>query len=180
MQTKQLKWPKTAAVMAGLALAPALTLPNRHRHPARMRLRRRCRRPRCNSSAIPSLMEDLVPADSTAASRRFILSALAALPMLSVLFDDSTAAAQTEPLGSWNDGPAKQAILDFVNVATDRASANFVAPEDRIATFDQDGTLWVEHPLYTQAFFALDRVHELASTHAEWKLHDPFKSVLAN
>ncbi|HEV8502408.1 MAG TPA: HAD family hydrolase, partial [Casimicrobiaceae bacterium] len=63
---------------------------------------------------------------------------------------------------------------------TDRTSANYVPPMDRIATFDQDGTLWVEQPLYTQAFFALDRVHELAPTHPEWKSHEPFKTVLTN
>jgi hypothetical protein len=63
------------------------------------------------------------------------------------------AQAQTpvSPLASWNDGPAKQAVLDFTRTTTDQSSKNFVVPEDRIATFDQDGTLWVEHPLYTQA-----------------------------
>ena len=115
------------------------------------------------------------------ASRRFMLGVLAALPTLPALFGVSAAQAQTAtPLASWNDGPAKQAILDFVKATTDRASASFVPPEDRIATFDQDGTLWVEHPLYTQAFFALDRVHEMAPQHPEWKSHDPFKAVLAN
>ena len=72
---------------------------------------------------------------------------------------------------SWNDGPAKQAIVDFVRATTDKASPHFVPPEDRIATFDQDGTLWVEHPLYAQAMFALDRVHALAPKHPEWKKH---------
>lgn len=63
---------------------------------------------------------------------------------------------------------------------TDKSGSKFVEPEDRIATFDQDGTLWVEHPLYTQAMFALDRVHELAPQHPEWKQREPFKAVLAN
>jgi phosphoserine phosphatase len=94
------------------------------------------------------------------------------------------ASAQAEPSGpplsSWSEGAAKAAILDFVRGTTDRSSRNFVAPEDRIATFDQDGTLWVEHPIYTQAMFALDRVHTLASQHPEWQTHDPFKAVLAN
>jgi phosphoglycolate phosphatase-like HAD superfamily hydrolase len=85
-----------------------------------------------------------------------------------------------QPLASWNDGPAKQAILDFVRTTTDQSSKNFVAPEDRIATFDQDGTLWVEHPLYTQAMFALDRVHALAPQHPEWQSREPFKAVLSN
>lgn len=85
----------------------------------------------------------------------------------------------TDPLASWNDGPAKQAVLDFVRATTDRASKDFVAPEDRIAAFDQDGTLWVEHPLYTQAMFALGRVHALAQQHPAWKTDEPFRSVLS-
>ena len=79
------------------------------------------------------------------------------------------AQAADDPLASWNDGPAKQAIIAFVNAATDQASPNYVPPGDRIATFDQDGTLYVEHPLYTQGVFALDRVHELAPKHPDWK-----------
>ena len=63
---------------------------------------------------------------------------------------------------------------------TDKSGTKYVEPQDRIATFDQDGTLWVEHPLYTQAMFALARVHELAPQHPEWKQHEPFKAVLAN
>jgi hypothetical protein len=117
---------------------------------------------------------------STPASRRFMLGAVAALPALPTLFGATAAQAQGMPLASWNDGPAKQAILDFVRATTDRASPSYVPPEDRIATFDQDGTLWVEHPVYTQAFFALDRVHELAPQHPEWKSREPFKAALAN
>jgi phosphoglycolate phosphatase-like HAD superfamily hydrolase len=88
--------------------------------------------------------------------------------------------AQTSPLASWNDGPTKQAIMSFVREVTDKSGTNYVPPEDRIATFDQDGTLWVEHPLYAQAMFALTRVHELAPQHPEWKQHEPFKAVLTN
>src|SRR3954470_14244862 len=66
-----------------------------------------------------------------------------------------------DPLLSWNEGPAKQAILDFVKATTDRASPDFVPPGQRIATFDQDGTLWVEHPMYSQVLYCLDRVPEL-------------------
>jgi phosphoglycolate phosphatase-like HAD superfamily hydrolase len=84
-----------------------------------------------------------------------------------------------DPLSSWNDGPAKHAILSFVKEVTDKFSLKYVPPEDRIATFDQDGTLWVEHPLYTQAMFALDRVRELAPKHPEWKNKEPFKAVIA-
>jgi hypothetical protein len=88
--------------------------------------------------------------------------------------------AQTPALASWNDGPAKQSIVSFVKEVTDRSRTNYVEPQDRIATFDQDGTLWVEHPLYTQAVFALTRVHELAPRHPEWQQREPFKAVLAN
>src|SRR6266511_525774 len=87
------------------------------------------------------------------------------------------AQAADDPLAAWND-PAKQAIVAFVQATTTQGSPRFVPPEDRIATFDQDGTLWVEHPLYTQAMFALDRVHELAPNHPEWKKKEPFKAVL--
>ena len=86
--------------------------------------------------------------------------------------------AQTDPLPSWNDGPAKQAIVEFVRVTTDKASPKFVPPEDRVATFDNDGTLWVEQPIYTQVTFAIDRVVALAPTHPEWKEQQPFKAIL--
>jgi phosphoserine phosphatase len=88
------------------------------------------------------------------------------------------AQAADDPLASWNDGPAKQAIIAFVQATTHQGSPRFVRPEERIATFDQDGTLWVSHPLYTQAMFALDRVHELAPKHPEWKKKEPFKAAL--
>lgn len=108
-------------------------------------------------------------------SRRTLLGFAAAF---ATLVGDVTG-AQTAPLASWNDGPAKQAIMTFVRATTNRASQQFVPPEQRIATFDNDGTLWVEHPLYTQAVFALDRVGVLAPQHPEWKTAEPFKSVLA-
>ena len=85
-----------------------------------------------------------------------------------------------DPLPSWNDGPAKQAILDFVKATTDQASPKFVPPAERIAVFDNDGTLWVEHPMYTQLAFALDRVKALAPKHPEWREKPPFKDVLDN
>jgi hypothetical protein len=77
----------------------------------------------------------------------------------------AAAAQSDDQLPSWNDGPAKQAILEFVEAVTTEGGADFVAPEDRVASFDQDGTLWVEHPLYAQAMFALDRVVEMAPEH---------------
>jgi phosphoserine phosphatase len=91
----------------------------------------------------------------------------------------AAAAQSSDPLPSWNDGPAKQAILELVEAVTTEGGADYVAPEDRIATFDQDGTLWVEHPIYTQVVFALDRVVALAPEHPEWKTTEPFKTVLS-
>jgi phosphoglycolate phosphatase-like HAD superfamily hydrolase len=87
--------------------------------------------------------------------------------------------SQSDPLPSWNNCPAKQAILEFVNKTCDSTSASFVPPANRIATFDQDGTLWVEHPIYTQAIFALDRVKVLAKDHPQWKEIEPFKAILS-
>jgi len=88
-------------------------------------------------------------------------------------------AQAADPLLSWNNGPAKQAIIEFVRDTTDKANPKYVRPEDRIATFDQDGTTWVSHPIYTQAMFALDRVGVLARQHPEWKNQEPFKAVIA-
>ena len=83
-----------------------------------------------------------------------------------------------EPLPSWNEGPAKKAILEFVATVTDANGKDYVEPTERIAVFDNDGTLWVEYPMYTQFLFAVDRVKELAPQHPEWKTEQPFKAVL--
>jgi hypothetical protein len=88
------------------------------------------------------------------------------------------ALAQIDPLPSWNDGPAKRAIVAFVNITTDTASPKFVPPAERVATFDNDGTLWAEQPLYVQLLFALDRIRALAPRHPEWKTKEPFASLL--
>jgi hypothetical protein len=104
----------------------------------------------------------------------------AALTVLVAVFGLAGAQAQSDPLRSWNDGPAKQAILAFVKETTETSSPKYVEPADRIATFDQDGTLWTEHPLYAQGMFALARLGEMAPQHPEWKQKEPFKSVLAN
>lgn len=127
-------------------------------------------------------MKPSVPPSSI--SRRVLLAASATLPALfGTIFSSLSTQAQTatfsNPLPSWNDGPAKQAILDFVRVSTDRSNSNYVPREDRIATFDQDGMLWVEHPLYTQAVFALDRVRILAARHPGWETHEPFRALLS-
>ncbi|HEY3499354.1 MAG TPA: HAD family hydrolase [Polyangiaceae bacterium] len=84
-----------------------------------------------------------------------------------------------DPLPSWNEGPTKQAIQSFVARVTTPGGADFVPVPERIATFDNDGTLWSEQPVYIQLAFALDRVRELAPQHPEWKTKEPFKSVLA-
>lgn len=85
-----------------------------------------------------------------------------------------------DPLASWNEGRARDAIRTFVRATTDPSSPTVVKPEDRIATFDQDGTLWVEQPIYAQAMFAIHRVHVLAPTHPEWRNREPFRAVLAD
>jgi phosphoglycolate phosphatase-like HAD superfamily hydrolase len=102
--------------------------------------------------------------------------------MLAAALTGSAAEAEQagDPLPTWKDGAAKQAILDFIRVTTDQASPDFVTPAQRIVTFDNDGTLWVEHPIYTQLAFALDRVKALAPQHPEWKDEQPFKAVLDN
>src|SRR5271155_3667352 len=96
---------------------------------------------------------------------------LGALSNVSLALDD--------PLLSWNNGASKKAIISFVKDTTEKSSPKYVEPKDRIATFDQDGTLWTEHPLYGQAMFALERLGTMAPQHPEWKETEPFKSVLS-
>jgi hypothetical protein len=111
--------------------------------------------------------------------RRTLVSTFALLPALSALpLTVSAQAASSGALPSWNEGAAKQAILDFVRDTTDRANPKFVPPEERIATFDQDGTLWVEHPIYSQMMYCLDRIPALAARKPELKEVEPFKTVL--
>ena len=114
--------------------------------------------------------------------RRALLSSLALLPALSAPFLPASAPAQTPAPGvlpSWNDGPAKQTILDFVRATVERSSPNYVVPEERIAVFDQDGTLWVEHPMYTQVVYCLERVPAVVAKKPELKNVEPFKTVLS-
>jgi len=101
-----------------------------------------------------------------------------ALGVLCVLVSSVHAQSVHDPLPSWNDDPAKQAIVNFVASTTTAGNPAFVAPEARFATFDQDGTLWVEHPIYAQLAFAFCRVAALAPQHPAWKTTEPFKSVL--
>ena len=113
-------------------------------------------------------------------SRRSLLSTVGAFPILSAPLLRTAARAQAaDPLPSWNDGAAKQAIMTFVKETTDQASPKFVPPAERIAEFDQDGTLWVEHPLYTQVVFCLDHVGALVKERPELKNREPFKAVLS-
>jgi phosphoglycolate phosphatase-like HAD superfamily hydrolase len=121
-------------------------------------------------------------------NRRALLSTLAVLPAISVPLLSVSAQAQlpqrpsqaeVPALPSWNDGSAKQAILDFVRATTEASSPKFVPPDERIATFDQDGTLWVEHPLYSQLMYCLDRVPVIVDRHPELKYVPPFSTVLS-
>ena len=119
------------------------------------------------------------PSGSGDLSRRLVLGALAALPTLPALLAATSAEADdAAPLAFWNDGPAKQAILDFLRATTDPASKSFVPPEERIATFDQDGTLWVEHPIYTQVVYCFDRVPAVVKEKPHLAKVEPFRTVL--
>jgi hypothetical protein len=110
---------------------------------------------------------------------------LAAMSTLSAFFGALHPVAASDqivipgsPLASWNEGAAKQTILDFVRATTDLASSDYVTPDERIAVFDQDGTLWVEHPLPTQGYYCLDRVPAAVAKHPGLKNVEPFKTVL--
>jgi hypothetical protein len=109
---------------------------------------------------------------------RMLVRDLAAPLGIALILAVSPAFAQTDPLPSWNDGSTKQAIVSFVEKVTNKEGKNYVPPEDRIATFDNDGTLWVEQPMYTQLAFVLDRAKALAPEHPEWRDQQPFKAVL--
>lgn len=95
-----------------------------------------------------------------------------------LLFGGSVAAQANDPLPSWNEGQAKASIIDFVNTVTQTGTPGFVPPAERIAVFDNDGTLWTEQPMYFQLFFAIHRIQELAPQHPEWQSQEPFASLL--
>jgi len=121
--------------------------------------------------------------NSSGIGRRALLAGMAALPVTGALMTRLSSQAQAQsaadPLASWSDGAAKQAILDFVRETTDQASAHFVPPESRVATFDQDGTLWVEQPIYTQLTYCFDRVPVVVKAKPELAMVEPFKAVLS-
>ena len=96
-----------------------------------------------------------------------------------ILVFTASAALGADPLPSWNEGPSKQSIMSFVAAVTKEGSAEFVPPAERVATFDNDGTLWAEQPMYFQFLFAIDRVKSMAPAHPEWKEKEPYKSLLA-
>ena len=114
--------------------------------------------------------------------RRPSKSVLAVVPffvfVLLAIVCSRSAVAQTDALPSWSDGPAKQSIIDFVEHVTKEGGRDYVPPAERIAVFDNDGTLWAEQPIYVQLAFSLDRVKALAAEHPEWKDEQPFKAVL--
>ncbi|WP_179039533.1 HAD family hydrolase [Rhizobium leguminosarum] len=101
-----------------------------------------------------------------------------ALAVTAALLFVASAYAQSDPLPSWNDTASKAAIVSFVEKVTGQGSPDYIPEPERVAVFDNDGTLWVEHPIYIQLAFALDRVKVLAPQHPEWKETQPFKAVL--
>jgi phosphoserine phosphatase len=103
---------------------------------------------------------------------------LAAVMALAFWLVISSLATAADPLPSWNEGGPKQSIFDFVRRVTEPGGKDFVPKPERVAVFDNDGTLWVEYPMYTQVLFAFDRVKELAPQHPEWKTKQPFKALL--
>src|SRR5437867_11910278 len=98
--------------------------------------------------------------------------------LLAIVIAGLTTAYAQDPLPSWNDGQAKKSINEFVDKVTKEGSPDFVPPEERIATFDNDGTLWCEQPMYFQVLFAHDRVKAVAPQHPEWKTKEPVASLL--
>lgn len=107
--------------------------------------------------------------------RRWLLGVLILLALTS-----AAAGQSQDPLPSWHDGATKTSIVDFVARMTREGGPDFVPPTERIATFDNDGTLWVEQPVYFQLAFALDRIRAMALSHPEWKTTEPFRSLLRN
>jgi phosphoglycolate phosphatase-like HAD superfamily hydrolase len=110
---------------------------------------------------------------------RYMFRAIALATLVAGGLGRTELRAQSDPLASWNAGAAKQAIVEFVHATTTQGSATYVAPDERIATFDQDGTLWVEHPMYTQVIYCLDRVPALVKARPELANVEPFKTVLS-
>jgi hypothetical protein len=98
--------------------------------------------------------------------------------LLLAIFSITKIALAADPLPSWNEGSAKKAVIDFVAKVTTQNSPDFVKPAERIATFDNDGTLWAEQPMYFQLLFAIDRIKAMAPQHPDWKDKQPYASIL--
>jgi hypothetical protein len=98
--------------------------------------------------------------------------------LLLIFIRNPLSGAEPDPLPSWNEGVSKKSIVDFVERVTREGGPDYVRPEERIATFDHDGTLWAEQPMYFQIMFAMDRVRAMAPKHPGWKNKQPFKAVL--
>jgi len=134
--------------------------------------------------AIPNLRRAVKKSSGVELSRRELLQLGLAATSATVIAGGAEFAfppeahAMGDPLPSWNDGAAKKANLNFIHVTTDKLSAKFVPPEQRIATFDQDGTLWVEHPMYSQVVYYFDRVPAVVKAKPELANVEPFKTVL--
>jgi hypothetical protein len=124
-------------------------------------------------------MEEQLRVSMTFRARRSWALPALALAIVTGLAVRADALAEPDPLASWNDGPAKRAIRELVRVATDEASPRFVRPEERVVTFDQDGTLWVSHPVYAQLAYCFDRVPTVVKARPELAKTEPFKTVLS-
>ena len=111
--------------------------------------------------------------------RRGVLLGASTAFAMAALGRSTSAQTQSDPLSAWNDGPAKEAILEFVRVTTTQGNAQFVPVAERIATFDQDGTLWVEHPMYSQVMYCLERVPAVVKARPDLAKAEPFKIVLS-
>ena len=112
-------------------------------------------------------------------SRRRWLGAVVLSGLLAACAPMPGAVPAGDPLPSWNDGANKQRIVAFVKAVTSEGGKDYVAPEERVAVFDNDGTLWLEYPMYTQLLFVFDRIKQMAPQHPQWKDKEPYKSVLA-
>ncbi len=113
-------------------------------------------------------------------TKKKLFTVFLGIVLVAILFYVSFRSVSKDPLPSWNEGATKQAILQFVRDVTREGGPYFIEPEERIATFDNDGTLWTSHPMYFQLFFVVDRISQLAHQHPEWKSTQPYKAVLEN
>jgi haloacid dehalogenase-like hydrolase len=123
------------------------------------------------------MVADSESSQASLGRRSMLFAATAVAATLSAT--DTKAQTPAAALASWNDGPAKQSIVDFVKATTDQASSKFVPPAERVATFDQDGTTWVEYPIYSQLIYCLDRVPAVVKAKPELATVEPFKTVLS-